>query len=98
MIVIKFFIFELQTLKMFLICSLFLPTSANFFALTMFHYGSYSGTTFLYNYLRLLRAEAPKWTKIKQLLSTFQPQIVPRLKQLRLKLTSQQSIFAAAEY
>ena len=98
MIVIKFFMFELQTLKMFLICAIFLPISANFFVLTMFYYGNYSGTTFFYNYLRLLRAEAPKWTKIKQLLSTFQPQIVPRLKQLRLKLTSQQSIFAAAEY
>ena len=76
MIVMKFFMFELQTLKMFLICSLFLPTSANFFVLTILYYGSYGGTTFLYNHLRLLKAEAPKWTKIKQLPSTFQPQVV----------------------
>ena len=35
--------------------------------------------------------EAQKWPKIKQLLSIAQAQIVPRLKQLRLKHTSQQA-------
>ena len=36
MIVIKFFMSELPILKMFLICSYFLPISANLFVLTMF--------------------------------------------------------------
>ena len=40
--------------------------------------------------------KAPRWPKIKQLLSTGQAQIVPRLKKLRL--TSQQSIFSVLEY
>ena len=47
----------------------------------------------LHKHLRLLRAEAVKWTKIKQLLSTSQTQIVPRLKQL----TAQLLIFLVAE-
>ena len=36
--------------------------------------------------------------QIKQLLSIAQAQIVPMLKQLRLKLTSKQTSFAADEY
>ena len=36
--------------------------------------------------------------QIKQLLSTAQDQIVPMLKQLRLKLTSKQASFAVDEY
>ena len=93
MIVMKFFMFKLPTLKMSLICSNYLPISANFFVLIMFYCGSSSGTMLFYKHLRLLRVEALKWTKIKQLLSTSQDQIVPRLKQL----TSQQSIFLVAE-
>ena len=92
----KFFMFELPTLKMFLICSYFLPILANFIVLKIFYYDSYS-TQFSYKHF-WLRVEAQKWTKIKQLLSTSEAQIVPRLKQLRLKLTSHQSIFLVAEY
>ena len=36
--------------------------------------------------------------QIKQLLSTAQDQIVPILKQMRLKLTSKQASFAVDEY
>ena len=36
MIVMEFFMFELPTIKMFLICPYFLPVLANFFGLTMF--------------------------------------------------------------
>ena len=89
----KLFMFELPTLKIFLICSYFLPISANLFILTIFYCGSYSGKTLLHKHLRFLRAEAVKWTKTKQLLSTSQAQIVPRLKQL----TSQLSVFLVAE-
>ena len=54
---------------MFLICSYFLPVSVSLF-LQISYYGSYSGTWFLYEQLQLLGVEAPKWPKIKQLLST----------------------------
>ena len=54
-----------------------------------------------YKQLQLLRVEVSKWPKIKHncsVLSTVQAQIVPRLKQLRLKITSQQSTLLIAEY
>ena len=44
-----------------------------------------------YKQLQLLKVEGPKWSKIKQLLSTARVQIVPRLKKLKMKLTSQHS-------
>ena len=87
-----FSVFELRTLKMFLICSYFWPISTTLF-LQRLYYGSYSGTRFLYKQFQLLRVKAPDWPKIKQLLNTAQAQIVPRIKQLRLKLTSQKSTF-----
>ena len=76
---------------MFLICSYFLPflCSDNVFTVGVVAVQP----TLLYKHLRLLRVETLKWTKIKQLLSTSQDQIVPRFKQL----TSQQSIFLVAE-
>ena len=82
---------------MFLICSNFLPISASLF-LQSLYYGSYSFPLFLYKQLQLLSVEVSKWPKIKQLLSTTQAQIVPRLKQLRLKLSSRLSTFLVAEY
>ena len=69
MIVNIFSVFELPTLKIFLICPYFLPISASLF-LQSLYYGSYSGTRFLYKQLQVLIFEAPKWPKIKQLLST----------------------------
>ena len=53
--------------------------------------GSYSGTWSFYKQLQLLKVGGPKWSKIKQLLSTARAQIVPRLKKLRMKLRSQHS-------
>ena len=66
--------------------------------LQILYYGSYSGMWFLYKQLQLLRVEAPKGAKINQLLITAQAPILLRLKQVRLKLTSQQSIFLVLEY
>ena len=77
---------------MFLIYSYFLRFSASLF-LQILYYGSYSGPQFFYKQLQLLRVEAPKWPKVKQLLSTVKAQIVPRLKQLKLRHASQQSTF-----
>ena len=54
--------------------------------------------SFFCKQLQLQGVETPKWSRIKQLLSTAQAQIVPRLKQLRLKLTSQKSTLTVAEY
>ena len=94
MIVMKLFMFEHPTLKMSLICPYFFLTNFSQFLCSdkMFYCGSCSGITLLYKHVQLLRVEALKWTKIKQL-STSHAQIVPRLKQL----TSQQSIFLVAE-
>ena len=54
--------------------------------------GSYSGTQLFNEQPPLLRVEAQKWPKVTQQLSNVQAQIVPRFKQLRLKLTAQQAI------
>ena len=48
--------------------------------------------------LQLLMVEAQKWPNIKELISTAQAQIVLRLKQLRLKLTSQQATLLVNKY
>ena len=77
---------EFPTPKMFLICSYFLPVSASFL-LQSLHYDSYS-----------CEGRGSKRSKIEQLLSIAQAQIVPGLKQLRLKLTSQSATFLFAEY
>ena len=48
--------------------------------------------------LQLLRVEAQKWPKIKQVVSIGHAQVVPRLKQVRLKVTSQQATLLIDEY
>ena len=59
---------------------------------------SYSSTRRFYDQLQLLRVEAQKWSNIKQPLSTAETQIDPRLKQLRLKLTSQRATLLVDQY
>ena len=58
-----FSVLELPTLKMFLICSYFLPVSVSLF-LQILYYGSYSGTWFLYKQLQLLGVEVQNGQKL----------------------------------
>ena len=56
------------------------------------------GTRFFYNQLQLLRVETQKWPKVKQLLSSAQAQIIPRLNKMKLKRTVQQATLLVDEY
>ena len=52
----------------------------------------------IYKQLHLLRVEAKKWPKIKQLLRTIEAETIPRLKQLKLKLAAQKATLLVDEY
>ena len=87
-------VLELLTLKHFLICSYFLPSSTFFFLQGLWLKGVH---VFLYKQPWLLSVEAQKWSKVNQQLSNDQAQIVPRFKQLRLKSAAQEGTLLVEE-
>ena len=86
---------ELLTLKNFLICSYFLPSSTFLFLQGLWLKGVH---VIFYKQPWLLSVEAQKWSKVKQQLSNAQAQIAPRFKQLRLKPTGQEGPILVEEY
>ena len=105
-LLLYFSVLELPTLKILLICSYFLPILACLFSknfLLMKKRIISSVIIAVHGFLKAISI-AGGWVskmaikQIKQLLSIAQAQIVPMLKQLRLKLTSKQTSFAVDEY